>query len=468
MSSRLIGFILIIISILAFHLLGSQPETQALWQRSIADKIYSDPVSVGNRVIFVAGDKGKREHRLYEIDNTGNTTARSLQLPSLPYAPLAYDNMVVVGDRAKMIRGFSVPGLQLAWESATVEPFQISPIKSGNNLIVQSEAGVLFCLDSKTGEPLWDYTFTDTLISFGVDKTIICLHGYADLKNPRWKATALDPETGEILWEQTSLLNADTPLFVQNVCVLTSNEGEIIVADQFSGNQLYRHPLKGVKALQILDEHLIMLAAGGSRLISLSLMDGKSWTTTMQSNLTGIAKYGNRLLVADKKDLRCINIDDGSSFWIRQLEDIYSAVPYHHGIFITHKDSFFSRNTYGSYIETDKPRSLWAAHGNSNFVKPLLIESGHLLLSYNGEIRLVPRSNADKAPDSVSLPGQKTPTEPNFWKNTNASETVPNNASHPATPGSVATANTSDDDELSPDSSDSESTANDWTKKDEL
>ena len=79
MSSRLLGVILIIISILAFHLLGSQPETQAIWQRSISEKIYSDPLAVGDRFVFIGGDKGKREYKLYAIDANGNTTAQSVQ-----------------------------------------------------------------------------------------------------------------------------------------------------------------------------------------------------------------------------------------------------------------------------------------------------------------------------------------------------------------------------------------------------
>jgi hypothetical protein len=52
----------------------------------------------------------------------------------------------------------------------------------GENLIVQSTPDSLFCLDSKTGETSLGYTFTDTLVNYGVDKTIICLHGYAELK----------------------------------------------------------------------------------------------------------------------------------------------------------------------------------------------------------------------------------------------------------------------------------------------
>ncbi|NLF97041.1 MAG: PQQ-binding-like beta-propeller repeat protein [Candidatus Riflebacteria bacterium] len=423
MSSRLLGVILIIISILAFHLLGSQPETQAIWQRSISEKIYSDPLAVGDRFVFIGGDKGKREYKLYEIDANGNTTAQSVQLPNLPYEPLAFENLVVVGDYARMIRGFSVPGLKLAWESGTIEPFRIPPIKSGENLIVQSTSDSLFCLDSKTGEPVWDHTFTDTLVNYGVDKTIVCLHGYADLKNPQWKATALDADSGEVLWTSTSPLAADTPLFVQNICVLASNEGEMLIVDQFTGKLLYKHPVKGLKSLQVLNEHLIMLAAGGSRLICMSLMDGSSWTTTMQSNLTGIARYGNRLLIADKKALRCLSVDDGSSFWTRNLEDVYNALPYRNGIFVTHKDSFFARTTFGSYIETDKSASRWIAHGSSNFMKPLLTNSGELLLAYNGDMRMMPKSSTGDSSTDISIPGAKTPGAPDFWKNKNASDT---------------------------------------------
>jgi len=474
MSSRLLGIILIVISILAFHLLGSQPETQALWQRNISDKIYSDPVAVGNRFVFIAGDKGKREYKLYEIDENGNTTAQSVQLPNLPYEPLGYENMVVIGDYGRMLRGFSVPGLQIAWESGTVEPFRIPPIKSGDNIIVQSTADSLFCLDSKTGQPVWDHTFTDTLVNYGVGKTIVCLHGYADLKNPSWKATALDPESGEVLWTSTSPLSADTPLFAQNICVLASNEGEMLIIDQFSGNLLYKHPIKGLKALQILNEHLLMLAAGGSRLICISLMDGKSWTTTMQSNLTGVARYGSRLLIADKKNVRCLNIDDGSAFWTRNLEDVYNAVPYRNGIFVTHKDSFFSRTTYGSYIETDKSESRWVSHGSSNFMKPLLTGAGELLLAYNGNIRMIPRTISGDTPTDIAFPGQKTPGEPDFWKNKNASDT--GSPAQPATGTASASASATelneteepDDEKPAVPTEIAPPVVDDWNKKDGL
>lgn len=467
MSSRLLGVILIIISILAFHLLGSQPETQAIWQRSINEKIYSDPVAVGQHFIFVGGDKGKKEYRLYELDVDGNTTAKSVQLPHLPFQPLAYDDIVVVGDQAKMVRGFKVPGLELAWESGTIEPFRIAPVKSGENLIVQSTANSLFCIDSKTGQPVWDHTFTETLINYGVDQTIVCLHGYTDLKKPRWKATALDAETGEVLWTSTSPLSSDKPLFVQNICVLTSSEGEMLVVDQYAGNLLYKHPIQGLKALDVLDEHLLMLAAGGSRLICLSLMDGRSWTTTMQSNLTGVARHGSRMLVTDKKNLRCLDINNGTLLWTRNLEDVYHAKAYRNGIFVTHKESFFSRSTYGSYIETGNSKSRWTAYGNSNFLNPLLSDKGELLLSYNGTMRMLPRSKTGDTPVDLSMPGVKKPANPSFWKNTSASSAAALTTAPKEDSASTTTQTTTDQSEPAENQTISP-VPDDWNKKDGL
>ncbi|MBU1106661.1 MAG: PQQ-binding-like beta-propeller repeat protein [Candidatus Riflebacteria bacterium] len=469
MSSKLLGIMLIIIGILTFHLLGSQSETKTLWYRDITDKIYSDPVSVGDHIVFVAGDKGNRKFKLYEIDNSGNTTAQSAELPSRPYMPLSFDNIVVVGDLAKMIRGFSVPGLKLLWESATPEQFRIPPIKTGNNLLIQGEASVLFCLDSKNGQPIWDHTFTDTLVNYASDKVIVCLHGYSDIKNTSWKATALDPESGDVLWTMTLPLGADTPLFTQNVCVLTSNEGEAMVVDQFSGNILYKHQIKGLRTAQVLDEYLIMLAAGGSRLVCMSLMDGSSWTTTMQSTLAGVAKSGNRLLIADKKNVRCLEIANGAIVWMRSLEDVYNAFPFRNGIFITHKDSFLSRTTYGSYIETGSPNSLWVAFDKSNFMKPLTIENGELLITYDGSIRLLPRVRSSQTPVNLELPGQKTPGEPNFWKDKNASEATKLPVPSPAVKKKVIESEDEidEEDDEKPATSDMLKPAvDDWSKKD--
>ena len=421
MSKRLIGIVLVLACVAAFHLLGSHVETPALWSRAISAKVFSDPVAAGDNFVFLGGDKGKRSFKLFEVDAAGSLVAESPELNSLPFQPIALGNMVITGDSSRMVRGFSVPGLKLAWENGTVEQFRIAPIKvDTDKILIQSTASTLFCIDSRTGKPVWEYTFSDTLVNYAVGKVIVCLHGYNDLKEPKWKATALNPEDGSVAWSFAAVpLGQDTPLFVQNICVMASNEGEIMIFDLDHGTLLHKNEIKGLKASQILDDMLIMLASGGSRIVCMSLMTGASWSTTVQAGYLGAARYGNRLLLCDKKALRCLDANTGEQLWKKDLSDAYNAFPHRRGIFVTHKDSFFARTTYGSYVETDSNRTLWATGGRSLFMKPLVTNAGDLLLSYDGYYMMMPKPAYELSSGQAAT---VDPTQNNikFWKDETA------------------------------------------------
>jgi len=421
MSKRLIGIVLVLACVAAFHLLGSHVETPPVWSRAISAKVFSDPVAAGDNFVFLGGDKGKRSFKLFEVDAAGSLVAESPELNSLPFQPITLGDMVIIGDSSRMVRGFSVPGLKLVWENGTVEQFKIAPMKvDDEKIIIQSTASTLFCIDSRTGKPVWEYTFSDTLVNYAVGRVIVCLHGYNDLKEPKWKATAINPEDGTVAWTFAALpLGQDTPLFVQNICVMASNEGEIMIFDQEHGTLLHKNEIKGLKASQILDDILIMLASGGSRVVCMSLMTGASWSTTVQAGYLGAARYGNRLMLCDKKALRCLDAGTGEQLWKRDLSDVYNAFPHRRGIFVTHKDSFFARTTYGSYIETDSNRTVWATGGRSLFMKPLVTNAGDLLLSYDGYYMMMPKPVYELSSDQAPL---VDPTQNNikFWKDETA------------------------------------------------
>ena len=67
MSKRLLALILIIVSVIAYHLLASDFETSSIWQTEIENKILSDPLSAGGNYIFWGGNKGKNLYKLYQI-----------------------------------------------------------------------------------------------------------------------------------------------------------------------------------------------------------------------------------------------------------------------------------------------------------------------------------------------------------------------------------------------------------------
>ncbi len=409
MSKKSFGIILVICGILAFHLLGSEPETLAQWSTQIDEKIYSDPVELGNRFVFLGGNKGRRDYFLYEIDQSGKQTAKSAKLPVFTYQPLACGNIAVIADKSNMIRGFRVPGLSIAWEAALEHPIMIDPVKISNEkFAVSSGKNGLYCIDSESGQPIWDYQFQKSLVNFAADEVIVSIYGYTDLKEPAWEISGHDLETGEMLWTAADKVSSDNPLFVQGLLVTTTPGGQLIVIDQNNGQTLFKHPTTGLKAIQVVGDRVIMLAAGGSRIVCFSLMTGDSWTTTLNSGFTGAARFGNRLIFATKKTLRCVDAANGGLFWSRELGDVYNAFPFRQGIFMTHKDSFFDRTTYGSYISTASSNSVWTTYGRSIFQKPIVTAFGDLVISYNGSVKMMPAP----ATEAATMPGMPTMPDP--------------------------------------------------------
>ncbi len=414
MSKRAIGIILVIIGALSFHLLGFQPETKASWTNEIPYRVYSNPVTVKNNAVFVAGEKAHKKYKLIQVDLNGKTT-ESIELPILPFQPIAFSETVLLADKSRMLRGFAVPGLKLMWEVGTIEPLTFAPLKiDSEKFVVTSTSDMLFCIDSKTGKPLWEKKFHGKIMSYAADKVVVVVYGYADVKSPIWKMMALEPETGDEVWEISDPVSSSPPFFKQNVCIQTTNEGQVMIINQFNGEIIYKHPIKGLKIADVLDEKLVLLAAGGSRVICMSLMTGNSWTTTLQTSFQGVGKTGNRLLLVDKKNLRCVDSDSGELMWHRPLEDVYNVFQFRNGVFVTHKDSFFDRTTYGSYIDGTSGQSQWTAFGKSIFYKPTILSTGDFLVSYNGMIKLMPKPKT-----SIPAPSNN-PNDPakkiNFWK----------------------------------------------------
>jgi outer membrane protein assembly factor BamB len=391
MSKKSIGLLMVILGILAFHLLGSQPETAALWSASLDEKVYSDPIEVAGRFVLLGGNKGKRYYHLFEVDKNGKMAAKSVKLPVLPYQPIPFADKVVVVDKSNMVRGFAVPGLNLEWESGTMKPIALEPQKlDENTFLISSGRHGLYCLNADTGKPEWDYQFTKTLVDFAADEVLICITGYTDVENPAWKISGHSVLTGQEMWTLDEKVSGDKPVFAQGFCLTTTDEGQLLVLEQSSGRVVYRHSAKGLKVSQILGDHVLLLAAGGSRIVCLSLMTGQSWTTTMNSSLTGAARYGDKLILVNKSRMRCVDIANGGLHWNRSLNDVYNAFPFKKGIFITHKDSFFDRTTYGSYFSVDSGTPVWTSYGRSIFRRPLITRYGDLVATYRGTVKMIP------------------------------------------------------------------------------
>jgi outer membrane protein assembly factor BamB len=402
MSKKTVGVIMVILGIFAFHLIGSQPETPSVWTTWTETKIYSNPVQVNDRFIVLGGNKGKRNYNLFETDSKGKISAKSVNLPVLGWQPKPFNDRVIVADKSNMIRAFKVPGLELAWETATQEPMIMEPIKVDNeHLLVTSGRTGIYYLDVEDGNAIWNHQALKSLVNFNADSEImLCIAGYTDLKDPTYTLTGHSIHTGEELWTFEEPVSSDKPFFIQDFCVVTTVSGNLTVINKHTGSIAFKDSISGLKLFQLLDDRVLMLAAGGSRIVCFSLMTGQSWTITTNSSLTGAGKYGSKILLSTKKNVRCVHASDGSLVWTRNLEDIYNAFPFRKGLFITHKDSFFDRKTYGSYISVESPNSVWTSYGQGIFQKPLVTSLGDLVTSYNGMMRMMPVTASDGSEES--------------------------------------------------------------------
>ena len=419
MSKRLIGIILIIVCTVAYYFLASEPATSAIWEAAFEDKILSDPIPVSGNYVFWGGNKGKNIYKLYLINSKGQKIAESQNLPHLPFDPIVVGDKIIMADHGRMVRAFSSNDLKVLWEVASNDPFELAPTKcdvpslvEDNGILVkkafpsvlQMSGKSIFCFNSKTGTQEWDVSVIDGMKNYASDKVLVAIHGYKDIKNPVWRCSGHDLEDGTELWNLEETVSKETPIFVKNTCVLTSSDGKAIVVDQMTGKVLFKSDAEGYIAVKALDEGVVLANQSYTNFAYLSLLTGKSWTSTLKKDFVGAVQVGSRLLLADKVSLRCFDIDSGVLAWQKDLGDVYGLYPHRNGVFVTYKEDFSSRTTYGACLGADSGNNLWLAKGISIFKKPCATSEGDLLLNYDGSIRLMPK------PVFKTLSNAPTPT----------------------------------------------------------
>lgn len=391
MYKSFIAIILVVVALTGFSLFFAEDSVSAaIWKKQLNTEVYSEPLAALDNYVFWGGDRLKKVYKIFAINSKAEIVAQSPVLPSSPFDPIVVGNNVIAADHARVIRGFSLPTLEVAWEVGANSLFEKAPIKCGKN-VLQGSGQSIFCLDAATGKQLWDITELEPIKNYGADQVIISIHGYKDVANPSWKCTAYETEEGSEIWQLGEPVSGAAPVFVKDNCILTTKEGEGIIVNQFTGEILYRTGTKGISQVISLDESAIFVSSNSKEIAFFSFATGKPWTTTITKNVTGAIQIGSRVVIADKISIRCFDLYTGNTFWEKKLGDIYYACPHRNGVFVVYKESFVNRETYGACIDAELGTILWIAKGNSIFRKPYPLSEGDLLLSNNGMAQLMPK-----------------------------------------------------------------------------
>lgn len=390
MSKTLIGIILIAIGISIYFNFAVDPTTPAIWQTKFPYNISSEPIGASGNYVFWGGNLFNKIYKLFVINAQGSKIAESINLPSSPFNPIVIDDFVIAADHNRMLRAFSLPDLKVAWEAAANDPFENGPVKNGKT-VLQASGQSIFCFDVHTGKQLWDITELDTLKNFAADKVILTIHGYSDLKKPSWKCSAYDTEEGAPLWNLDEQVSSIAPIFVKNAAILTTINGEGLVLNQLTGQIMYKTKAQGLTQVMGFDNSAVFVTNDFKNMIYLSLLTGKSWTTTIKKDVIGAAQVGSRFMLADKTKVRCFDAESGLLAWEKELGDVYAAAAHRNGLFVVYKKRFTAKETYAACIGPDTSNNLWLTVGKSIFRKPYPLSEGDLLVSNDGSIRLMPK-----------------------------------------------------------------------------
>lgn len=397
MSLRLFSLILVVGGILTFYLYSSEPPTSEIWRVKANVEITTQPAFTGDKAYFLL-----RQLQIAAIDTSGNITG-PVQLDSQARHPLvAIASGVLVADRDGGYTFYS-PELVQLWKRATIAPSDVQPIPlPGNRLVVSAAHEVLFGLDGKTGNALWESHFDGSVVHAVPGETIAVVYGYDDLKKPSWKLCAIDPEDGSIIWKYPDPIDDGTPLVYSGYFLFCDKDGRPVAVSQQTGEVAYRHDTAGYKLAGVTGNSLLLLAAGGTRMDFCNLPTGKSWSVTLPSPFLAALTVGDALLFADGRSIKCIEAQTGVIRWQQDLGKTFDFFVHENALGITYKDNFLARRTRVTLFTPDRNSTIWTALDSGRFYRPMMMPQGDLLICRSGNIRLMPRPETASAPEEIA------------------------------------------------------------------
>ncbi|NLM17587.1 MAG: PQQ-binding-like beta-propeller repeat protein [Candidatus Riflebacteria bacterium] len=386
--------ILILTGFLLYYLVASQAETTPVWRKSLPYKVLYDPVKLpSGETLVLAGEKGRHEYIVYKIASDGSLAAQSQIIKSSPYDPLVIGDSLVLTLYNRMIEIYNLSDLKLRWQVVAEGNFQTSPVKMTDTAFLQAVDNIIYCIDTENNTQKWDKVFPNAILQVGADRAVVCITSGSESVPGDFRAYALNPENGSLLWECPEAVRNDPPLFYGNDVILTTAAGVLTSINQKTGESKKLIELKGVRAIKILDDAVLYLVTGGSGIgcVILDSEKPKVWTASLQRGFVEAVRIDDSLFLVDKHSLRCINIRTGYPIWIKDLKDIYMAYSVPGGIFVNHKTSFTSPIIFGKFFDAETGNVECLAKGRSQFKQPIYQDNGIMLFSFDGSYRLMPK-----------------------------------------------------------------------------
>ncbi|MBF0502056.1 MAG: PQQ-binding-like beta-propeller repeat protein [Candidatus Riflebacteria bacterium] len=394
MSTRLFGFLLVIVGMTLTFLLSRPLLTPELRFMSMGGSILSQPAFAGFAAVFV-----QNETLLSRVEANGVVVEGASLSCALAHPLLAIGSDIIVAvDTTGAVKAYASDVRTLRWERSTTPGGGITPLVFPENRLLLSAASApdtLELLDVTTGVPIWASRLPGKPLRAVGDGCIACVHTDADGKSPALHLSVLEASSGRLLWTFPEAVDDRQPFISATHLAFCSAEGCPIAVDPVSGKETYRHPTGGMRVGALLDSQLLLLGGGGARIECRTIPDsagntsGGSWSSTMSSAISGLIHRGPFLFVIDGTSIYCLRHDDGTQIWKRDLVSPSTAFALSAGIAVVYKEGFLSRDTYMTLFAPETGNRLWTVTDDPTFWAPISLPGEDLVFSSSGHIHVI-------------------------------------------------------------------------------
>lgn len=273
-------------------------------------------VSPDNQLVFI-GSSEKTFYALRGSDGevvwkrrlSGELSAQPLYVPSGVIGP---EPMVLVGDDDGVLSALEAATGSLVWTYRARGPIHTQPVVHGGLLYITSSEGRVYGLDLRTGKWVWQYE-RELSEGFAIrgSSGVLPVGGRVYVGFPDGYLACLNSETGEVVWnrqlsgESTRFTDVDgTPAVVGETLYVSCYSGGVYALDVKDGSTRWRFEVEAAGPVTVEtggpDGERIYAASAGQGLFCLDNKGRKLWNQSFhrQGELAQPMVWGRYLLLS--------------------------------------------------------------------------------------------------------------------------------------------------------------------------
>lgn len=388
MNKSAIGFAFILLA-LALGIVLNQPlATGIAWESDLTGEVTIPPVAGNNEVFVPVGIE-----EVQKLDDKGKSVARARVRLTPKSSLILLDSFLLVSEDSRKFSVHSRKDLKMIWEKEVPGPSFMPPIGLGGDLILlQTGVDQFTCFRAADGEILWKSTMRGEIARVSHGKSLACICSIPDPQQKILTLEGVDSQNGQFLWRFSGYVTDQPPIVVGDFFVFCDQAGRPIVVDQMTGEEKFRHEKDGLKIAGIFENDLMFYAAGGSRIESLALGTGKSWSSTLQAPLARCLGKDGLIFFIDGKSLKCVSAETGMSRWQKELEGAQDAFMTSDGVCVSGAEGLIATGWYVSCFRPQTGQILWTVADVTPFWEPISFQNGDFVIARSGKLFFMPRS----------------------------------------------------------------------------